>query len=446
MMNPPMRKLLILVAVWLSTACFFSSLDAAAKRHNSDTGTPLPADFAGSMKPYDFSNVETIPIWPDSLKPVYLAHIARHGARYISSPKKLEKLRKAIDACKSAGGLTKLGGQFELLLDSVASVSDGRWGSLSEEGYKEEQQIAKNLYSLVPDLLKNAKIDAISSYVPRVAMTMYEFCHQLAWISSDVRISTSEGKEYDPFLRCFEADPEFDAYRSSGEWKQLHDSIINAKVSPNPARRIFGDKSGLSDKKLCKLTMEMYDVLQSLAAFGMKPADNRFMSENEYKACWEADNVEHYLRNAITPYTGMAASATAPLLAKIIADADESLDGLRIERTLKSAGMYSDEITPEAYDANLYFGHAETLMPLLSLMGVEGCCYDSTDLANLSDEWKDYDIVPLGAHLDIIILETPSCQKMVALLLNGRFVPPLQGRPLVEDWETYREYLINLIK
>lgn len=434
------------MAIALSAVCLLSASAASARRHISDGDAMLPADFAGSMKPYDFSGVQTEPVWPDSLKPVYLAHVARHGARYISSAKKLEKLRKAIADGKSSGSITKLGDKFELLLDRVASVSDGRWGALSEVGSKEEQQIAENLYSLMPGLLKDANINAISSYVPRVAMTMYEFCHQLAWISSDVRVNTSEGKEYDPYLRCFEADPEFDAYRNGGEWKQLYDSIVDATVSPEPAIRILGKGSGLSEEKLRRLTMEMYDVIQSLSAFGMSPVDNSFMSEDEYKACWEADNVEHYLRNAITPYEDMAASATAPLLAKIIADADRSLDDLMLDRTLKRAGMCAEEILPKAYDANLYFGHAETLMPLLSLMGVDGCFYDSNDLANLSQEWRDYDIVPLGAHLDIIILDSPSGRKMVALMLNGKFVPPLQGRPLVEDWETYREYLINLIK
>lgn len=437
-----MRKLIQLTASLLTAVCLLSCIETSAKRQNSGGGKLLSSDYAGTMKPYDFSNAETIPIWPDSLKPIYLAHIARHGARYISSPKKLEKLREAIAESKANGSLTKAGRQFEALLDSVASVSDGRWGALSEEGYREEQQIAKNLYSLMPELLKNAKIDAISSYVPRVTMTMYEFCHQLAWISSDVRINTSEGKEYDPFLRCFEADPEFDAYRSSGEWKQLHDSIINITVSPDPARRIFGNKSGLSDKKLRKLTMEMYDVLQSLAAFGMKPADNRFMSEAEYKACWEADNVEHYLRNAITPYTEMAGRATAPLLAKIIKDTDAALDNARLERCLKAAGMYSKEIFPEPCGANLYFGHAETLMPLLSLMEVEGCFYDSSDLSALSDSWRDYDIVPLGAHLDIILLAAPSGNIMVALQLNGKFLPPIPGASLFVPWPSYRQLLL----
>ncbi len=55
--------------------------------------TLLPSHLEGSMMPYDFSYTDSKPIWPDSLTPVYVARVARHGARYISSPKKLEKLQ-----------------------------------------------------------------------------------------------------------------------------------------------------------------------------------------------------------------------------------------------------------------------------------------------------------------------------------------------------------------
>lgn len=444
-----MRKLVNVMVGVLVVAGISCSLDVAAKGANSGVKTTgshtLPADYAGSMKPYDFSRVEVTPVWADSLKPVYLAHVARHGARYISSAKKLTKLRVAIAESKAKGTLTGRGREFETLLDSVETVSNGRWGALSEVGCREEQQIAKNLYTLMPSLLKNARINAISSYVPRVAMTMYEFCHELAWMSPDVRISTAEGKEFDAFLRCFEADPEYDEYRNTGAWLQLQDSLIDATVSAQPALRIFGKKSGFSDEKLRQLTMEIYDVLQSLSAFGMPAADDRFMTESEYKTCWEADNVGHYLRNTITPYSNLAVKATAPLLAKIMADADEALDNGRLENALKRADMHRSDISPAPYSANLYFGHAETLMPLLSLMGVEGCNYESTDLGNLASEWRDYDIVPLGAHLDVILLEAPSGNIYAALQLNGKFLSPLSDGNLIVLWDDYRQYLIDKV-
>lgn len=410
----------------------------------SDTTGVLPAQYAGSMMPYDLSKVASEPCWSDSLTPIYVAHVARHGARFISSEKKITRLRRILESREMAGSITSAGHDFLVLLDSVAARSSEKWGALSDLGKTEQHMIARNLYRLMPSLLKDARITAISSYVPRVVMTMYEFCHELSWLSYDVAISTSEGKEFNRLVRCFATDSAYNAYRDNGDWEKIYDGFVESNVSPDPARRILGSENKLSDKDLRKTTMEMYDVLQSLAAFGMSPATTEFMNLEEYRSCWQADNLEHYLRNTITPYSNLAANATAPLLEKIIADADNAT------ATPLPYSTTSCHSTQRHVSANLYFGHAETLMPLLSLMRVLGCYYDSTNPETLSEHWRDYAIVPLGAHLDIILLQSPSGRIMTALQLNGSFVPPMphsaEQPGLLVDWSAYKSYLTSLIK
>ncbi len=83
-------------------------------------------------------------------------------------------------------------------------------------------------------------------------------------------------------------------------------------------------------------------------------------------------------------------------------------------------------------------------MPLLSLMRVEGCYDNSSDFATLSSRWKDYYIVPLGANIDIILLQSPTGRTYTALRHNGRFVAPMSGSMIV-SWPDYKAYLINLI-
>ncbi|MDE6023058.1 MAG: histidine phosphatase family protein, partial [Muribaculaceae bacterium] len=191
------------------------------------------------------------------------------------------------------------------------------------------------------------------------------------------------------------------------------------------------------------LTLRMYDILQSLTAFGMDAPTDEFMSESEYRACWEIDNVEHYLRNTVTPLSSLAGKATSPLLARIISDADASLGRRLIDITMKKADMNLQD-APEGYDANFYFGHAETLMPLLSLMRIPGCYDDSKDLATLSDRWQDYNVVPLGANLDIILLSDKRQRTYVALRHNGHFVAPMSGRMIV-PWTEYKGYLTDIM-
>lgn len=427
-----MRKILVLVVMLLSIPV------VVAKQYSQ-----LPPQFAGSMMPYDFSVTEVDPIWPDSLKPVYVAHVGRHGARYITSAKKLEKLQQTIANAVAEGALTKEGHRFDTLLKRVEDATGDQWGLLSKVGMEEERRLASDLYNLLPDLLKKARVNAISTYVPRVVMTMYEFNHTLTVKSSGISISASEGRGFSPLLRCFTADSAYAAYREDGNWKKVSDRLMDSIVSPEPARRVLGKYSSkLSDKELKKLTLDMYDVLQSLAAFGLPAPTDEFMSEADYRACWEVDNLEHYLRNTVTPLSKLAGEATALLLARIIDDADASL-GARLEAIVrKNAGMITSET--KDYDANFYFGHAETLMPLFSLMRLPGCYSDSQDLYTVYERWRDYDVVPLGANLDIIFLADSMEHIYVTLRHNGCFIAPIPGTMIV-PWPDYKAYLIGMM-
>lgn len=404
----------------------------------------LPSHLDGSMMPYDFSYTDSKPIWPDSLTPVYVARVARHGARYISSPTKLDKLQAAISKATAAGTMTKEGRRFSALLKSVEDNTGTQWGRLSEVGCKEEIRLAEDLYALLPGLMKKARVNAISTYVPRVVMTMYQFNHELTALSSDINITASEGKHFSYLLRCFTADSLYASYRDNGNWKKVSEKLMDSIVSPEPARRILGAVSGIDEHQFKKLTLEMYDVLQSLTAFGMPAPTNEFMSESDYRVCWEVDNLEHYLRNTDTPLSSLAGKASSPLLARIIADADASLGARLIDMTMKNADMDKAE-APLRYDANFYFGHAETLMPLLSLMRVEGCYDNSGDFSTLSSRWKDYEIVPLGANIDIIFLQSPSQRTYVVLRHNSRFVSPMSTGMIV-PWNEYKAYLIELMR
>lgn len=404
-------KSLILAAALSLCACL-GAMPARAE---------IPASLDGSMMPYPISQEESQPVWADSLKPVYLARVARHGARYISSPDKLTGLEKAVAEARSGGSLSREGLRFDSLLAEVREATGSRWGSLSKVGSEEEIRLAAGLSRLLPSLMKQARVVAISSYVPRVVETMYGFCYELAAESTLVEVATSEGRQFNPLLRCFEADSAYAAWRKDGAWRSVVKAYEDTIVPLAPARRLFG--ASLPESEARELTMDMYGVLQSLRAMGLPAAASDYMTESEFKACWKASNLTHYLRNTVNPMSAAAAPATGPLLRRIISDADSFLAG---ENTA---------------DANFYFGHAETLMPLLSLMGVAGCSDDSGDISTVWQRWKDYDVVPLGASLDIILLKASSGKVYAALRLNGRFVEPIPGGGLIAPWQAWRAYL-----
>lgn len=405
--------------------CFLTLLPGFTAEHY----VPLPPALDGSMMPYDFSSCTQIPTLPDSLTPVYVSYVARHGARYLSGPGKAEKVMKALEKGRNTGTLSDTGEAFLKLMTEVMEANDGNWGDLSPVGISEEKRLGTRLHRILPALSEGGTgVEGISSYVPRAVMTMYQLSNQLIRLNDSITVRTDEGHQYSPLLCCFSADTAYARYRRDGDWKPVYDDFVERHVSGAPARRLF-THTDMSDRHLRDLTLEMYEVLKGNRAAGLPAPTTRWMSVAEYEQCWRASNLQHYLRNNITPLSTEAGSATAPLLRRIIDDTDRAT----------------------AYDCpqpavNGYFGHAETLLPLLSLMNIPGCFDLPLDYTRLEDRWKIQDITPLGANLLILIARAPGGDLYAALQLNGRTVRPLKGHPDVVRWSELRDYWLNLIR
>lgn len=161
----------------------------------------FPPQLNGSMMPFDFSRCDSTVPWDSGMTPVFINYMARHGARFLSSEKKVESLKKELAKARSEGYLTDKGIQFMTLLQQVDSVTDGDWGALNAVGIYEEKRLGEMMVNAVPELLEKGRVEAIATYVPRVVMTMYELCHELSRHSSYLEMSASEGREYNPLLR-----------------------------------------------------------------------------------------------------------------------------------------------------------------------------------------------------------------------------------------------------
>lgn len=393
----------------------------------------LPSIYNGSMMPYDFSACDKNVAWADTLTPVFLSYTARHGSRYLSSPKKIEKIRKALATAEEKGQLSEHGKEFYALLKSVTEISDGKWGLLSGVGVSEEFRLGSDMAAMLPRLMKEGKVKSISTSVPRVIMTMDQFVHALEIPNQNLELYTGSGKRFDPLLCCFIADTVYARYRKKGNWKADYDKYVDTHVSDAPAARLF-KKGYIKDKgKLRRLSIEMYGMLQAFTAFGEPQVTTRWMSEEEYRGCWQSSNLLHYFRNNITPLSDAAGKASTPLLRRIISDIDLGLSELGSEdaERVKMAG---------------YFGHAETLLPLFSLMRLPGCYDMSGDYENLENVWKIEEITPLAANLAIVLLQGPSGTVYASVRLNGRNIAPVPGKGTVLKWNDLQSYWHSLLQ
>lgn len=441
-------SLLILHAIFCSRA--------AMGQKRSDA---LPPQLDGSMMPINLHDADSIPIWGDSLRPVYAAYVARHGARFLSSQKKVASLQNILYAKAISSSLTTRGERFLKLIGEITKKTGSDWGELTDVGIYEQHRLARQLNMLVPELVKNASIRACATYVPRVVMSMYQFCWELDRLNPSVELYQGFGRRYNPLLRFFTTDSLYRHWREEGDWKEIYHEFMQRNVSVEPAVRLLGSTDGFSPDSLRDITMMMYGVLQSLRAAYVGEPDEYFMSEEEYRACWMADNLEQYLRNTISPADTSCAGAASYLLSTIIKDADEALGIKQPYQDLPASNNDSaaydsachnnksrkpgDESI--SFDASLYFGHAETLMPLFSLMDLPGCRAIPLDYNDVADQWRNYDIVPLGANLLIIFLKNKEGEIYTATRLNGKFIRPLKGKQEIVDWRDLSGYWRTLL-
>ena len=80
----------------------------------------------------------------DSLKPVMINYVARHGARFLSSQNKVSDLRAEMLKAKQYNSLTRQGSAFLQLLDNVENTTAQRWGALDSLGVVEEETLARS--------------------------------------------------------------------------------------------------------------------------------------------------------------------------------------------------------------------------------------------------------------------------------------------------------------
>ena len=391
----------------------------------------FPPALDGSMMPYDFSAVEPLPEYPAGYRPVHISYVARHGARFLSSPKKIEQVEKYLYEAAKNRNLSKAGDEFFGFLRTLSDSTGSRWGLLSSVGIAEEERLGMDMARWFPELLKKGKVRGMATYVPRVVMTMYEFNHSLERAHTHLELYSSAGRQNDSLLRFFAVPGPYCEYRDSGEWEAVYNRFLDQHVPTSPARRLLKISPESNLRKLRKMTMEMYGILQASRAAGFEPQTDRWFSEKEFAACWEASNLLHWLRNTPTPVNSSAAPSVTPLIRRIVEDADEALtDSAASQNVIDS-----------------YFGHAETLLPLLSTMGLPGCYSMTEDYESLAEEWHLQEITPLGANLMIVFLKSEDSEAPVLTLLrlNGRNIPAFQEAPLLMPWSELRGHWLNRI-
>lgn len=384
----------------------------------------------GSMMPYTEPDH---PIeYPDSLEPVFINYVGRHGARYPASSANCLALRKALAKADSLGTITPLGRKLNKLNEEVIRLATDRWAALDSLGMAEMQGIATRMFMAFTEVFRrDAVIDAMSSYSPRAMMSMYSFTHQLDRLNNRMTFSTTTGRINSGLLRPFDIVEDYLEFRRDKVTEPTYDAFVESTCPVSAIRRVLGERFPFVDAAdERRLALSQYYVVAGLEAMGLPSAMSVYFSREEAQALWSCFNMRQYLQRTATTLSTVPADIAADLAVNIIETTD--------------AYISEPDSSPCAV---LRFGHAETLMPLLSLLRIPGCFYMTNYFDTVAGHWRDFEVVPMAANIRFVLFKSRQSGRFyVRVDLNELPVKMRMGDDSIYyQWGELRRYMMDVI-
>lgn len=335
-------------------------------------------------------------------------------------------LSELLERASTLHTITPRGKKLMALNEKIIDASTGRWGVLDTLGKAEQQGIAMRTYGQFIRLFRDGRINAVSSYVPRCIMSMYEFTHQIARLDNRVEITTSSGRQNNPLLRFFSDNQPYTQFTKSQEVNETIDAFADSVMPRTVLRKLLGTSFPYDEIDEKEALMAVYSTLAGTAAMEMPAKLSEFVTLEEFNALWSVFNLRQYLTHAGNSLSMLPAQIARPLLMDIIATTDSMVAGA--------------DIAP----VQLRFGHAETLMPLLSLIQLPGCSYYSDNMESVASNWLDFNIVPMASNFRLILFKSKKGAYYVRADFNEIPVGLIPSRPddIYLPWEDARDYLL----
>ena len=339
---------------------------------------------------------------PKGYKPFYLSHYARHGSRYRVNPDDYTKPLAILREAEKDGALTELGQKTLLLVDSIARMAKDRYGDLTPLGARQHRGIAQRMYKNFPEVFQGtAEVDARSTIVVRCILSMMAECLQLQSQNPELRIR-NEATYYDKYYMNYK-DEYFNKKRQEDEVLAVKEAFRKEHLHPERLMKsLFNSEDYVRWKvdagKLMSYLFELAVIMQShdtdLELYSL------FTKEECYDL-WAIGNVEWYIDYGPSPLTqGKMPYVEANLLENILNTADTC-------------------VVKKENSVTLRFGHETCVLPLACLLELGDCAYQTTDMENLADVWRNYRIFPKACNIQFVFYRKKGNDDvLVKVLLN----------------------------
>lgn len=372
---------------------------------------------------------------PKGYKPYYITHYGRHGSRFLCDASDYDFPYNTLKRADEFGKLTPVGKET---LNKVAMLRDEaykRIGDLSPLGAEQHREIAERMYTRFPEVFAGkTNIDAKSTVVIRCILSMENALHQLLRHNPQLQIR-HDASEHD---MCYmnHDDREVNQYMWTDEASKAYAELEKKfDTSDKLAEQLFNDKGYAQALDLKRLNSLLFGVANSVQNTELRhkiSLYNLFTPETAYTN-WKLNNAMWYIRYSACPLNGATQPFTQrALLRNIVETADSCL-------RLPHPG------------ATLRYGHETMVLPLVSLINVNGAGEQIADLSQLDQKgWINYHYFPMGANLQMVFYHNAKKADdiLVKFLLNEdeATIPVKTDCAPYYHWKDVRPYLMQRIE
>jgi len=364
---------------------------------------------------------------PKGYKPFYISHLGRHGSRWLTGRTAYVQARKALMSADSVGVLTAEGKVVLAKLDTIWEDAKGRTGELTSLGMKQHTEIAERMFKSFPEVFKGSPVvTANSTQSPRVMISMFYFCDKLKELNPKIRLEVNSSVRDEKFVARITSVA--DNIRWTKQWDEKYVAFRNSHIDPGRLMGyLFSDKDFV-DEKIDGY--ELFSYLYTIASIQQNCPDIDvdlfyiFTGDELYNA-WNVDNFTQYTSRAAGPecYGDTLATCGIHMLRHVIQKADEA-------------------IASGTNGVTLRFSHDSYLMPLATILQLDGTRKRENDPEKYCEAFINYRISPMAGNVQLIFFKNRKGDVLIKFLLNENEV----GMPAPTDiypyyrWSDVKEY------
>ena len=410
-------------------AIFLCALVAAgsAAYAQTDSKAALMADIerAGGVHYLCPTNQPAPTSAPKGYKAFYVSHIGRHGARYALGGSVYEDQLAVWTKGHEKGWLTPAGEVFYQAYKDFYPAIAFREGNLTQKGQDQHRYIAGQIYRNYPSVFKGkTHAEAVSTVSHRVIVSMFSFLSELDNLDRDFTFGADYGQPYQSYLLPDVIDSGAERHGDAEvKFRQFRDQVLDldgllAKWFTRPDSLVTNKYKFCFDLHTVVSTLDNTDVPEIPEALY-----SVYTPEERYQL-WRVNNFRDYQLLGNSPDTeNLRMKAMSALLKDFVEKADEDMRTGQVQLRLR-------------------FGHDSTLMPLLSLMDVNGMGAAIEDPYEVEKYWQNYNI-PMACNFQLVFFKSKKNPDiLVQVLLNGfeARLPFPEAAPGFYRWQDFKAY------